>query len=186
LGDAFVTGGGYKYCQLGEGNCFLRVPPDRRLRPVLTGWFAEFSALPEEHTPGVVAYGPGASAFGGATYDPTSHYRAAAVFEFHEREGLTPERLRAISRHQVGLLESGFEALDLDPAVARVDSLSGDVRAGFLAIRAPQAGELSATLRERGVFTDARGQILRMGPAPYLSDTQLTDAMAVLGEILRT
>ena len=28
LGDAFVVGGGYKYCQLGEGNCFLRIPPD--------------------------------------------------------------------------------------------------------------------------------------------------------------
>ena len=22
LQEAFVTGGGYKYCQLGEGNCF--------------------------------------------------------------------------------------------------------------------------------------------------------------------
>ncbi len=29
LTDAYVVGGGYKYCQLGEGNCFLRVP-DRR------------------------------------------------------------------------------------------------------------------------------------------------------------
>ena len=27
---AFITGGGYKYCQLGEGNCFLRVPPGCR------------------------------------------------------------------------------------------------------------------------------------------------------------
>ena len=25
LTDAFVVGGGYKYCQLGEGNCFLRI-----------------------------------------------------------------------------------------------------------------------------------------------------------------
>ena len=41
LETAFVTGGGYKYCQLGEGNCFLRVPEGGRLRPVLTGWFAE-------------------------------------------------------------------------------------------------------------------------------------------------
>ncbi|MEM9597168.1 MAG: kynureninase, partial [Acidobacteriota bacterium] len=44
LGDAYVVGGGYKYCQLGEGNCFLRVPPGRRPRPVVTGWFAEFEA----------------------------------------------------------------------------------------------------------------------------------------------
>ena len=45
LDDAFVTGGGYKYCQLGEGNAFLRVPPDTRMRPVLTGWFASFDTL---------------------------------------------------------------------------------------------------------------------------------------------
>ena len=42
LQRAFVTGGGYKYCQLGEGNCFLRVPPGTTMRPVLTGWYAEF------------------------------------------------------------------------------------------------------------------------------------------------
>ena len=52
LADAFVVGGGYKYCQLGEGNCFLRVPPGRgHLRPVLTGWFAEFAKLSERAAP---------------------------------------------------------------------------------------------------------------------------------------
>ncbi|HEV7518548.1 MAG TPA: kynureninase, partial [Thermoanaerobaculia bacterium] len=39
LAQAFVVGGGYKYCQLGEGNCFLRSPRGCTLRPVLTGWF---------------------------------------------------------------------------------------------------------------------------------------------------
>src|SRR5690349_7080412 len=62
LDNAFVTGGGYKYCQLGEGNCFLRVPPGTRARPVLTGWFAEFEALEDRHDH-IVAYAPGADAF---------------------------------------------------------------------------------------------------------------------------
>ena len=48
LEGAFVVGGGYKYCQLGEGNCFLRFPRDCKLRPVLTGWFAEFGTLAAE------------------------------------------------------------------------------------------------------------------------------------------
>src|SRR5262245_6746683 len=112
LGDVFVTGGGYKYCQLGEGNCFLRVPPGTHMRPVLTGWFAAFDTL-EDLDKGPVLYGPGAAAFGGATYDVTSHYRAAAVFAFHEEQGLTPERLRSISQHQVGLLRTEFERLDV-------------------------------------------------------------------------
>ena len=49
LERAFVIGGGYKYCQLGEGNAFLRYPRDCRLRPVITGWYAEFDALTTSH-----------------------------------------------------------------------------------------------------------------------------------------
>ena len=76
LGDAFVVGGGYKYCQLGEGNCFLRIPPDTDLRPVVTGWFSEFTVLADRQRAERVAYGQGGDRFAGATYDPTSHYRA--------------------------------------------------------------------------------------------------------------
>jgi kynureninase len=185
LGEAFVTGGGYKYCQLGEGNCFLRVPPGCRLRPVLTGWFSEFAAL-EEAAPRDrarpersrrVEYGGGAARFAGATYDPVSHYRAASVFAFHVEQALAPERLREISRWQVGLLKRAFESLDIDPAVARVEPMPEDRRAGFLALRCSRAGDLSHALRARGVFTDSRGDLLRLGPAPYLSDDQLRDAV---------
>jgi len=184
LDDVFVTGGGYKYCQLGEGNCFLRVPHESQLRPVLTGWFAEFDAL-EDASKGQVLYGNGAAAFGGATYDVTSHYRAAAVFAFHKEQGLTPDRLRAISRHQVGLLKTEFEKLDLSPSLARVEPVPDERRGGFLAIRAAAAKDTAQRLRERGVHVDARGDILRMGPAPYLRDDQLRDSVRALGEALR-
>ncbi len=183
LDDVFVTGGGYKYCQLGEGNCFLRVPPESRLRPVLTGWFAEFDALEEQSTR-TVLYGKGAAAFGGATYDVTSHYRAAAVFAFHEQQGLTPDRLRAISQHQVGLLKSEFERLDISPALARVEAMPDERRGGFMAIRMESAKDIAQRLRARGVHVDARGDILRMGPAPYLRDDQLRAGVAALGEAL--
>jgi kynureninase len=184
LHRAFVTGGGYKYCQLGEGNCFLRVPDGCRLRPMLTGWFAEFEAL-EDTGQTRVGFGAGAAAFAGATYDPTSHYRAAAVFDFHQQQRLTPNELRRTSQHQVGLLISAFEQLDLPPAVAHVEPMLLEQRAGFLAIRTSHARDLARRLRERGVFVDARGDVLRMGPAPYLRDDQLTDAVAALGEVIR-
>ncbi|HTQ78408.1 MAG TPA: aminotransferase class V-fold PLP-dependent enzyme, partial [Thermoanaerobaculia bacterium] len=106
LEEAFVVGGGYKYCQLGEGNCFLRVPPGCTARPVLTGWFAEFDALADVH-PGEVIYGAGGARFAGSTYDPVSHYRAAEVFDFFAEQGLTPDFLREISQHQIGLLCQG-------------------------------------------------------------------------------
>ena len=53
------SGGGYKYCQLGEGNCFLRIPQGSELRPVMTGWYSEFTALADRQRPDRVAYGPG-------------------------------------------------------------------------------------------------------------------------------
>src|SRR5207247_3943459 len=70
LGEAFVVGGGYKYCQLGEGNCILRIPPECMLRPVITGWLGEFGTLTAGGATGPVTYVPGPARFAGATYDP--------------------------------------------------------------------------------------------------------------------
>lgn len=185
LEGAYAVGGGYKYCQLGEGNCFLRVPPHCTLRPVITGWFAEFHLLADAPTDRV-AYGEGACRFAGATYDPTSHYRGAAVLDFFEARGLTPELLREVSQHQVALLRDAIDALDPDPALIRRDDVPLSELAGFLVLETPRAGELCQALRQRGIATDYRGRHLRFGPAPYLSDRQLHDAVARLGEVLRT
>lgn len=186
LEETFVVGGGYKYCQLGEGNCFLRVPPGREdMRPVVTGWFSEFSALEAPGAGGPVVYGRGPDRFAGSTYDPTSHYRAAEVFDCFEEWGLTPELLREVSQHQVGLLAERFDALDADPEVITRDrSVALSEIGGFLALRSPRAAELSRRLRERGVLTDYRENLLRLGPAPYLSEDQLIESVELLGESL--
>jgi NAD(P)-dependent dehydrogenase (short-subunit alcohol dehydrogenase family)/selenocysteine lyase/cysteine desulfurase len=189
LEQAFVVGGGYKYCQLGEGNCFLRTPPGCDLRPVVTGWFSDFDSLGDDLSEGGeirVRYGSGAARFAGATYDPTSHYRAAAVFDFFVEQGMTPEALRRVSQHQVGLLATAFDALDLDPEIIARDR-AVDLRdiGGFLVLRAARAGEITRRLRQRGVFTDYRGATLRLGPAPYLVDGQLDAAVGLLGEVVR-
>jgi kynureninase len=184
--DAYVIGGGYKYCQLGEGNCFLRLPEACGLRPVITGWYSEFTALADKARPGEVVYGEGGDRFAGATYDPTSHYRAAAVFEFFERQRLTPTLLCEVSQHQIGVLANAFDALDLDPRhVTRDRTVPLTNIGGFLALRSPEAPKLTKELHARGVFVDSRGEVLRFGPAPYLSDQQLRDAMGILGEIAR-
>lgn len=202
LAGAWVVGGGYKYLQLGEGNCFLRLPPHAdEFRPVITGWFAEFGALADEqavtfppaaHPPQTpldierVVYAQGAARFAGATYDPTSNYRAARVFRFHHEQGLTPAFLREVSLHQVGLLASAFDELGLPDTVAGRDrSAPRDAYGGFLALRCADAQAVRRGLAERGVHCDSRGHYLRLGPAPYLSDAQLTAAAAALGDVLR-
>jgi kynureninase len=186
LESAWVTGGGYKYLQLGEGVCFLRLPSHAtEMRPVFTGWFAEFDALAAEPHPGrPVPYGGGASRFAGATYDPTSHYRAARVLRYFAERGLTPAVLEASYRHQVALLAHEVDALDLPADVLTRDrSLGSDEVGGFLALESPCADALRRGLADAGVSTDSRGRWLRLGPAPYLSDDQLRAGVARLGSV---
>jgi kynureninase len=186
LGDAWVVGGGYKYLQLGEGNCFLRLPGHADgLRPVVTGWYADFDTLPDEIRPDPVAYGPGSQRFAGATYDPTSHYRGARVFGFFGDQGLTPDLLHGSYRHQLEVLARAFDGLGVPDAVITRDRATplSDF-GGFLALRTADAAELQAALRDRGVSADSRGRTLRFGPAPYLSDGQLEAAIGILGDVV--
>ncbi|MAQ14403.1 MAG: kynureninase [Sandaracinus sp.] len=176
---AFVAGGGYKYAQWGEGCCFLRVPAGCALRPVHTGWFADFAGLGGDQT-GPIAYGPtGGDRFAGSTYDPTSHYRARAVIEFFAAHDLSVERLRALSLHQTGtLMELLADQTILTPAdPAR--------RGGFVTVQRLAAGELVGRLRERGVWVDARRDRLRFGPAPYVTDDELERAVSIFHEVTR-
>jgi kynureninase len=170
LKGAYVLGGGYKYCQLGPGNAFLRFPADTTLRPVVTGWFSEFTDLTKAPS-GRVAYGPGPARFAGATYDYTSHYRAAAVFTFFEERKLTPEKLRELSQGQVAGLANGL-GLELEVPVNAI--------AGFLALRSDRAAQLQHALRKQNIWLDYRGETLRLGPAPYVADAQISEAVARL------
>lgn len=184
LGDAWVVGGGYKYLQLGEGNCFLRVPPHAAsLRPVVTGWFAD-GVGHDPARPGQITYAAGDERFAGSTYDPTSHYRATRVLEFFADQGLTPSRLRKISVAQRAVLAQAFDDLDLSADVITRDrETPAEDFGGFLALRSPHAATLQAGLASRGVHTNSRGPYLRFGPAPYLTDDQLRSAMATLADV---
>ena len=183
LDRTWIVGGGYKYLQLGEGNCFLRLPPQAdELRPAITGWYAEFDELHAEHGPGSTPYPHGSMRFAGSTYDPTSHYRAARVLDFFDEHDLTPDRLRASYLHQTSLLADRLDGLGLtDVARDRESSLSEF--GGFLAVESERAEELSRRLLDAGVVTDSRGRYLRFGPAPYHSDEQLEAAIEQLGRV---
>jgi kynureninase len=186
LQNTFIVGGGYKYCQLGEGNAFLRFPKDSSLRPVITGWFSEFSVMAAKKKPGEILYGEKGDLFAGATYDPTSNYRGARVFKFFNEMNLTPEFLRKISQHQIGLLIEEFDKLDLNENFIKRDtSVSLNSIGGFMVLYSDYAGEISVKLKERNVWTDYRGNVLRFGPAPYIPDEQIKGAMKILGQIVR-
>jgi selenocysteine lyase/cysteine desulfurase len=173
--DAFLVGGGYKYAQWGEGNCFMRVPP-RPFRPVFTGWFAGFSDLAAK-TEGVTYAAHGAESFAGSTYDPVSHYRARAVIGFFEQMGMTVEALREVSLRQTQRLIDGLEGLAI--ATPREPAARG----GFVAVRSATAGEWVKALHAQGIVADSRGELLRLGPAPYVLDEELDRGVAAVRKL---
>lgn len=175
--SVYVTAGGYKYAGFGEGICWLRIPKSCELRPVYTGWFGDFDALDGERSH-AVSYGPAGARFAGATFDPTSLYRAEAVLAHWDRHQLAPDRLRAISIRQTRRILARLAAAGQE---ARVVSPQDDaLRGGFVAVRAEGAADVVKRLRDKKVFVDARGPLVRLGPAPYLTDDEIdrgTDAV---------
>lgn len=180
---AFLVAGGYKYAQWGEGACFLRVPANCTLRPVYTGWFAGFAHLGDARPSGPVAYeADGATRFAGSTFDPTSTFRARAVARFFDEHDMTPDRLRATYLRQTARILRAAREL---PGVAVATPEADAARGGFVSLRTPRARELVTALHEDGVMVDARGDMLRLGPAPYLLDAEIDEAIARLEKRLQ-
>jgi kynureninase len=174
--DAFVCGGGYKYAQWGEGVCWLRVPP-RPFKPVLTGWYAGFADL-ERGVKGSISYGAtGAEQFAGSTYDPTSHYRARAVIRFFTQQGMTLQKLRELSLQQTSRLLEKLDGFDV------VTPREPEARGGFVSVRLANAHAVVEQLRAQGIWCDSRGELLRLGPAPYLLDEDLDRGVAALRRV---
>ncbi|MDZ7807456.1 MAG: hypothetical protein U5K71_10115 [Gracilimonas sp.] len=185
LEDCFILIGGYKYLQWGEANCFLRFPRDCDYRPAITGWFAAFNSLDEPRNNDPVEYDNGNQRFASGTYDPSSQFRAAKVVEFFREMDLTPQVLREQYKAQVALLRKEFQSKNFDPALIRLTHEEPlELNGGFLSLTSPQARKIRAALMENGVFTDARGEILRFGPAPYTTTDQIRMAMDKLEEVV--
>ena len=90
-----------------------------------------------------------------------------------------------LNRHQVGLLTRTFEEADLDPRAAALAPVPDERRGGFLALRTPFASTVVPLLRAESVYVDARGDTLRIGPAPYLRDDQVREGMEAICRHLR-
>lgn len=189
-GDAFVTGTGYKYAQGGEGAAWLRVPKSTRLIPAITGWFADFPALKEEKYPVPIRYSEGAARFAGATFDATGLCRQNAAFKLMDELELTVELLERNNLYQTKCLMDVFEEFGLQKYNCEVVSSLIDARRGpFLAIdigSAERASKVQTLLKQdHNVWTDNRGKILRLGPAPYTLQDELDWGMRYLSETLK-
>jgi len=165
---AFYLGGGYKYAQAGEGVCFVAVPPGSQVRPVDTGWFAEFDDLAAARRD-EVAYRPDGGRMMGATFDPAGLYRLVAVERLLEAEGLGPAEVHAHVRAlQLRLLD---QLRDLGGPWAEGESpllpTGLPWHGHFLAFEVGDAPGFLRGLAAQGVLADARGPRVRLGLGLY-------------------
>ncbi len=185
LEDCYLLIGGYKYLQWGEGNCFLRFPDDCGLRPAITGWFASFSTLDQPKDNPKVTFDEGNQRFASGTYDSASQFRAAKVVDFFREQNLTPKVLRQQYLARVSLLKDLFLDQNFDPGIIKLrHNKPLEENGGFLALQSPKARELQTKLMKRGVFTDARDDILRIGPAPYTTTDQIEKCIKILSDVI--
>lgn len=185
-GEVYVVGGGYKYAECGEGACFMLLAPGARdLRPENTGWFSHHERVlgahprPDPGTRPPVQYGGGGLRFLGATFDPTSLYRAVWTLRFMDEMGLSPKVLRTQSLLQTGAIIAAFDALGLERCELRLRT-PREARGAFISFASARAAALSAALRRSGIRTDFRGDMVRFGPAPYVKSRDINRAMEAL------
>ncbi len=181
LQTAFVAAGGCKYAQLGDGLGFMYVPPTQECRPLVTSWHGCFDPLVDSPAALPIPYGDYHQRFDGAARDVSVDFRAAEVFAFFERNGLSVQQLHSLNRAQCRHLLQRFELLDFDPDVIHATATLPAL-GGFVSFQSLYAKDICSKLRDRGVHTDYRGRWLRIGPAPYVSLEQIDDAIDALEE----
>ncbi|MEO0715528.1 MAG: aminotransferase class V-fold PLP-dependent enzyme [Planctomycetota bacterium] len=185
LGPDFAIGGNYKYTRGGPGACWLAIHPRHLtddpappLRTLDTGWFAkrEPFAYDRPDTPDLAA---GGNAWLESTPPILTAYQALAGLEF--TLGVGVDRLAAYNREQQATLESFLS----DHGVP-LHSISP--RGAYLLVPHDDAPAASATLKERGVNTDARrdatGQgFVRLCPDVLTTTAELEKAARVVAEL---
>jgi kynureninase len=78
----------------------------------------------------------------------------------------------------------GFDELNCDKKLISRADVPLESIAGFFSLRTNQAASIQQALKQKNIWTDQRDGFLRFGPAPYLSDLQLKDAILALGELI--
>lgn len=169
-GEIFYLAGSYKYAQGGEGCCFMLVPPDNGLRPLYTGWFAEFGTLSGTVT-AQVQYSQDGYQFAGATMDFTALYRLEAVLDLYQAHDITVTK---IHQHVQQLQQAFLQELarqqhpQLNPsALLALDLQQHGHFLTFKFADTAQVAKVASYLKQHGIHTDYRADRLRFGFAPY-------------------
>lgn len=175
--DVFYISGGYKYAQAGEGMCFMSIPKDCSLRPVYTGWFADFAGL--ESTTGEVNYSDDGFRFWGSTQDLTSLYRFNSVWEMFMDAGLDIEKIdkyiKSLQTQFINNLAIADQLIEKD-----LSKLGHFYTWQFKSCE--DAKEAHDWLKSEGIITDYRNHRLRFGFGLYLDQDDISKAKNIINQ----
>ena len=182
----YYVAGNYKYAQGGEGACFLYSPPNSGLRPVYTGWFADFAGLkqsPQEP----VDYDPTGLRFAGATMDCAAIYRFNAVANWLKQMKLD---VPAIHTYVQQLQRAFIWQMELhnNPLINRDNLIYHDLNQHghfftFSLTSQQQVQNLLKELRKHQVMVDARDNRLRFGFGLYQDQTDIEELFRRLKKV---
>ncbi|MBY0555059.1 aminotransferase class V-fold PLP-dependent enzyme [bacterium] len=169
----FYIAGSYKYAQGGEGCCFMYVPPDFKMRPRHTGWFAGFSALAGKG--GEVSYSADGFRFAGSTMDFAALYRLIAVLELFKAEKITVQVihdyvLKLQTNFRAKLAAAGHPVLN-EKNILHLDFNKHGHFYAFETGANDIAKKIHDDLYTRSIRTDYRGSRIRFGFGLYQEES---------------
>jgi kynureninase len=181
-GVDFAVGGSYKYLRGGPGACFLYVAPrwlDAGLRTLDTGWFAKERRF-DYQRPDPPAFARGGDGWLESTPPVLSAFQARAGQELVLALGVAAMRKDSLARQRrlVDALASlGVRAIGGDEGrgafvVVPIDGPDGTAR------------RVVEAIAQRGVITDARGELLRLCPDPLTSEAHIDRAAVAIGDAI--
>lgn len=166
----FYLAGGYKYAQGGEGCCFMHVPKEVLLRPLYTGWYAEFGELQGAKSRNV-DYSTSGFHYAGSTMDYAGIYRQLAVFALWQQQDISIEAIhqhvQTIQSHFLSHIESLDQTLLTKKQLIMTDPGHHGHFLSFDLKNVERTKALHEQLKLNGIHTDFRGTVLRFGFAPY-------------------
>lgn len=175
--DVYYLSGGYKYAQAGEGMCFMTIPKSCELRPVYTGWFADFSAL--ESSSDKVNYSKDGFRFWGSTQDLTCLYRFNSVWEMFFEAGIDIEK---VDKYIKSLQTQFINNLSIKNKIMNKDISNLGHFFTWQLSSPQQAIEVHQWLKGQGVLTDVRNERLRFGFGLYLDQDDISKVQQILNE----
>ncbi len=180
LGVDVLVGGVLKWLCGGPGAAFLWMRPSlrKKLRPVITGWFAHRDPFSFEKS---MAYAHGPRKFLNGTPSISALAAAQVGPRILSRAGI--EKIRRKSMRQTALLIEEAENRGFSIRSPR----DPERRGGTVTVSVPHAYEVSRELIRRNIVVDFRkGAGIRLAPHFYNSDEELLFAIEEIDQILRT